>query len=155
MAPLDWLNITLGPLPWLILGLGLLGISLMAPNPISVSLGCAGLVTALLALSIPALAKQLLVWAILSVAFTLILRGLVPQNSRALAPNRYARVVEVIPPGGLGRVSYDGGSWQARSQISDGAIAPEATVTVVSRQGNTLIVTPIPTSEATSEANRG
>jgi membrane protein implicated in regulation of membrane protease activity len=144
---LDWLNLTLGPLPWLLLGLGLLGISLMAPNPITVSLGCAGLVTALIALSIPVLSKQLLVWAILSVAFTLILRGLVPRNSKALAPNRYARVLEVIPPGGIGRVSYDGGSWQARSQISDGAIAPEATVTVVSRQGNMLIVSPVPTAE--------
>ncbi|MDA0266929.1 MAG: NfeD family protein [Cyanobacteria bacterium] len=152
MALLDWLNISLGPLPWLLLGLGLLGVSLMIPNPVTVSLGCAGLVTALIALSIPALAKQLLVWAILSVAFTLILRGLVPRNSKALAPNRYARVLEVIPPGGIGRVSYDGGSWQARSQISDGAIAPEATVTVVSRQGNTLIVTPMPNLRPT-EAN--
>jgi membrane protein implicated in regulation of membrane protease activity len=142
------LALTVGPWPWLIWGLGLLGVSLLIPEPTIVSLGCASLVTALIALTITSLPKQLLVWGILSAAFILIFRGLVPRQARTLAPDRYARVREAIPAGGVGRVFYEGGLWQARCQISDVAIAPAETVTVVSRQGNTLIVTPLPDLDA-------
>ncbi|MDA0672464.1 MAG: NfeD family protein [Cyanobacteria bacterium] len=151
MTQLNLLELTVGPIPWLVWGLGLLGLSLLIPEPTIVSLGCAGLVTALVALTITSLPKQLLVWGILSGAFILIFRGLVPRQARSLAPARHARVRETIPPGGVGRVFYEGGIWQARCQISDVAIAPEETVTVVSRQGNTLIVTPWPNPESKGE----
>ena len=144
------LSLTLGPLPWLVWGLGLLGLSLVIPEPTVVSLGCAALVTAVVALTLTGMAQQLLVWAILSGAFILIFRGLVPRYAPTLAPARYARVRETIPPGGVGRVFYEGGIWQARCHISDRAIAPEETVQVVNRQGNTLIVTPWPNPESKS-----
>ncbi|NER82191.1 MAG: NfeD family protein [Leptolyngbya sp. SIO1D8] len=140
------LTLTLGPVPWLVSGLMLLGFSLLVPRPTIASFGFAGVLTALIALSIPLFASQLLIWGISSGGFILILRGLVPQESKALEPARHARVSEQIPPGGVGHVHYEGATWQARCQISDVAIAPETPVAVIDRQGNTLIVLPIPTS---------
>lgn len=140
------LTLTLGPMPWLVGGLMLVGFSLFVPRPTVAALGFAGILTALVALSISLFPSQLLVWGVLSSGFTLILRGLVPKESQALKPSRYARVSELIPPGGTGRVHYEGAIWHARCQISDGAIAADSPVVVVGRQGNTLIVLPIPTS---------
>jgi len=144
------LTLTLGPVPWLVGGAILLAFNLFIPSPVVASLGVAGLLTALVALNVPAFPSQLLVWGILSAGFTLVLRGLVPQESKALEPSRYARVCEQIPPGGIGRVHYEGAIWHARCQISDAAIAPESSVVVVDRQGNTLIVSPLPTSPFTN-----
>ena len=128
---------------WLIGGLILLGISLLAPEPTLVAMGFAGLITALVSLSISSLAKQLLVWGILSAAITLILRGMTPRQSKALQHAQYAQVDTLIPPGGMGKVSYEGVLWNACCQISDVAIAPGEMVNVIGRQGNTLFVTPI------------
>lgn len=139
-----FLTLAVGPVPWLLGGLCLLGLSLLVPEPTIVSLGFAALVMAIVAMSMTLLSKQLLVWGILSVAFTLILRGLVPKESKELERSRFARVCELIPPGGVGRVHYEGAIWHARCQISDVAISPENGVTVVGREGNTLIVVPIP-----------
>ncbi|WP_008310100.1 NfeD family protein [Leptolyngbya sp. PCC 6406] len=147
----DLLSLTVGPIPWLVWGLGLLGLSLLLPEPTIVSLGCASLVTSLVALTLTGLPQQLLVWGILSSAFILIFRGLVPRQSKALAPARYAQVREMIPAAGVGRVFYEGGLWQARCQISDVAISPEETVSVVGRQGNVLLVTPLPTAESQAQ----
>lgn len=138
------LELTVGPWPWLIFGLGLLGLSLLLPSPVTTSFGASALVTALIALTLSPLPQQLLIWGILSAGFLLIFRGLVPRRSKALAPQRYAVARENIPAGEVGRVTYEGGMWWARCQISDRAIAHQETVFVVTRQGNTLIVTPLP-----------
>lgn len=142
------LTLTLGPTPWLVGGLILLGFNLLLPNPTMVSLGFAGIFTALVAINIQAFPSQLLVFGVLAAAFTLILRGLLPQESKDLEPAKFARVYDQIPPGGVGRVQYEGAIWHARCQISDVAIAPQALVSVVERQGNTLIVVPIPPAHA-------
>jgi membrane protein implicated in regulation of membrane protease activity len=142
------LTLTLGPTPWLVSGLVFLAFNLLIPNPTMVALGFAGLLTAIVAASIQLFPSQLLIFGVLSAAFTLILRGFLPQESKDLEPARYARVHDQIPPGGVGRVNYEGAIWHARCQISDVAIAPQSTVSVVERQGNTLIVMPIPPSPA-------
>lgn len=136
---------------WLIGGLVLLGLSLLAPEPTLVAMGFAGLIMALVSLSIVSLSKQLLVWGILSAAITLILRGMTPRHSQALQRTQYAQVNTLIPPGGVGKVSYEGVLWNACCKISDVAIAPGQMVNVVGRQGNTLFVTPIfPISDKTT-----
>lgn len=140
----EFLSGSVGPEFWVIGGLILLGISLVVPEPTIVALGFAGLVTAAVAISITEFTKQLLVWGILTLAFTLIIRGLVPRNSKSLEHDKYAQVSEAIPPGGMGHVSYEGSIWSARAQISDVAISPGQKVSVVGRQGNILIVVPIP-----------
>ncbi|MEM6519393.1 MAG: NfeD family protein [Cyanobacteria bacterium P01_C01_bin.70] len=146
----DLLSLTLGPTPWLVGSCLLLCLSWLVPNPVTAAFGLAGLVTALVAISIPQLPNQLLIWGLLSAAFTLIMRGLLPKESQELAAARHARVCEAIVPGQVGHVHYEGAIWQARCQISDVAIAPPAQVTVVERQGNTLVVLPIPPYRSTS-----
>lgn len=142
------LTMTLEPTPWLVLGLLLLGFNLLIPNPTMVALGFASLITALVAITISLFTSQLIIFGILSAAFTLILRGLLPQESKELGPAKYARVYQEIPPGGIGRVHYEGAIWHARCARSDVAIAPQTRVAIVERQGTTLIVRPLPTSDS-------
>ena len=142
------LTLTLGPTPWLVGGLMLLGLNLLLPNPTMVALGFAGIVTALVAITIQSLPSQLLIFGVLAAIFTRLIQRFLPQESEALEPARYARVHDPIPRGGVGRVQYEGTVWQARCQISDVAIAPPSLVSVVERQGNTLIVMPIPTTSS-------
>jgi len=144
------LILTVGPTPWLIGGCALLGLSLMVPNPTTAALGLAGLVTAIAALRVALLPSQLLIWGVLSAALTLLMRAMLPQESKELAAARTAWVREAIAPGQLGRVHYEGALWHARCQISDVAIAPDTQVSVVKRQGNTLIVLPLPDSRSTT-----
>ena len=137
---------------WLIGGLVLIGLSLLAPEPTLVAMGFAGLITALVSLSIFSLPKQLLVWGILSAAITLILRGMTPKQSKALQNAQYAQVNTLIPPGGVGKVSYEGVLWNACCEINEVAIAPGQMVNVIGRQGNTLFVTPISTLSDNTKA---
>lgn len=143
------LTMTLGPTPWLVAGLILLGFNLLIPDPTTSAFGLSGVMTSLLATQVPLLPNQLLIWGTLSAALTLIMRFSLPKESRELEPAKYARVCDVIAPGQVGRVHYEGAIWHARCQISDVAIASDALVAVVERQGNTLIVMPIPTSPST------
>jgi len=142
------LTLTVGPMPWLIGSCLLLGFSLLVPNPTTAALGLAGLVTALVAISITSFPSQLLIWGVLSAAFLLIMRGLLPQESKALQASRTARVCQPIAPGQTGRVHYEGAIWHARCPRDDVAIAQDAQVAVVDRQGNTLVVMPLPNSRS-------
>jgi len=127
---------------WLLGGLLGLGLSLFVGEPGIAALGFAAILTAIVALSVPELAMQLLIWGILAVALALIMQGLVPLPTRELAPPSEADVSQTIPAGGEGEVSYEGSFWRARSQVSDLEIAAGQRVYVVDRQGNTLIVLP-------------
>lgn len=144
MDLLQLLGQPVDPVIWLAAGLMLMGISVLTPHPLLAAMGFAGLVTALVALSVPILAKQLLIWGILSSAILLIFYGLMPRPGQTRQPVAQAQVSERIAAGKVGRVFYNGVQWNARCQISDVAIAPEQRVSVVGRQGNTLIVLPAP-----------
>jgi membrane protein implicated in regulation of membrane protease activity len=140
----SFLTTAVSPVTWLAVGMFLIGISLIAPNPLTAALGFAGLVTALVALSVPVLAKQLFIWGILSGAMVLIFFGLTPQRPATAFSSTRANILVPIPAGGMGQVSCDGVQWNARCQISDVAIGSGQTVDVIGRQGNTLIVLPNP-----------
>lgn len=127
---------------WLLFGLGCLGVSLVAFEPTVAAFGLAAIITAIAAFSVPAFGVQLLIWGILSIALAVVMRGLVPKESKALKPPEEGEVSIAIPPGGEGEVSYEGTFWSARCQISDIAIPAGQMVQVVGRQGNTLIVMP-------------
>ena len=147
----DLLTLTVGPTPWIIGGCCLLSLSLLIPNPPAVALGLASLVTAIATLRLPTLPSQLLICGLLAAAFTLIMRGLLPKESKELEAAHTARVCEAIAPGEWGRVHYEGAIWHARCQISDVAIAPHAEVQVIERQGTTLIVLPMPAARSTTD----
>lgn len=127
---------------WLITGLVFLGIAMLAFEPTIVALGFAAMITGIAAISVKDFSIQLLLWGVLSVSLAIVLRGLVPRQSKDLGPVTQASVSQPIPPGGVGEVTYEGSFWTARCQISDVAIAVGQIVQVVGRQGNTLIVLP-------------
>jgi membrane protein implicated in regulation of membrane protease activity len=119
-------------------------LNLLVFEPTIAALGIAAIITAIAALSINSFGIQLLIWSILSVALAVILRGMVPRESRDLDPPTKAEVSVSIPRGGMGEVAYEGTLWSARCQVSDVAIAAGQTVYVVGRQDNTLLVMPTP-----------
>jgi len=127
---------------WLVGGFVFLGLGLVIGEPVAAALGLAAIITAIAALSVPSVLMQLLIWGVLSIALSVVLRGMVPKKSKELRSNIDAIVSETIPKGGLGVVSYEGAIWKARCQISDITVTPGQTVHVVGRQGNTLLVMP-------------
>lgn len=132
---------------WLLGGLLCLGLSLIVPEPSVAAFGFAAIVTAIAALTIPSVATQLLIWGTLAISLAVIMRGMVPQESKDLLPSAEAEVSIMIPGGGVGHVAYEGTTWKARCQISDVSIPVGQRVQVVGRQENTLIVLPVPLSE--------
>jgi membrane protein implicated in regulation of membrane protease activity len=128
---------------WIILGFIFLLLGLTVGEPTAASLGIAAIITAIAALTITSLPLQVVLWGVLSIALTIVLRGMVPTPTRDEQPDTQAIVSEAIPKGGVGWVSYEGALWKARCQISDITIDRGQTVHVVGRQGLTLIVLPI------------
>lgn len=137
---------------WLILGFLFLFLGMVVGEPVVASLGIAALITAMAAITVKAVTIQILIWGVLSIALTILLRGMMPKPARDLGPSKMALVSETIPRGGVGLVSYGGALWKARCQISDIAISPGETVEVVERQGLTLIVLPTTFPEPEMEA---
>jgi membrane protein implicated in regulation of membrane protease activity len=128
---------------WIILGFIFLLLGLTVGEPTAASLGIAAIITAIAALTIPSVSLQVVLWGVLSIALTIVLRGMVPTPTRDGQPDTQAVVSEAIPQAGVGWVSYEGALWKARCQISDIAINSGQTVQVVGRQGLTLIVLPM------------
>jgi len=108
------------------------------------ALGIAAFGVALLALVVPWLWLQTVIWFALSAAMILLFRRL----SRGRRDRTWrmdaidAKTLTSIPVGDVGRVIYEGGSWQARSYDPDLEIAANQPVNVVRQEGNTLIVMP-------------
>jgi membrane protein implicated in regulation of membrane protease activity len=127
---------------WLAIGLIGLTLGMMVGEPSIISLALAALITSVVALTVASVAIQVLIWGVLALCLALVLRGLEPRESKELLPLPEARVSEAIPAGGEGYVHYSGSTWRARCQLSDVAIDAGTSVSVVNRQGNTLIVLP-------------
>jgi len=104
------------------------------------TLGISAIIVGLLAFVIPQVGIQVALWLFLSVLFLLLFRRFMhTQPPRLLEDSREAQALTEIMPGQLGRVIYEGNSWQALSE-SDRAIAPNQPVVVIGRRGTTLIV---------------
>jgi membrane protein implicated in regulation of membrane protease activity len=128
---------------WLLVGFLFLFLGLIVGEPTAASLGLAALITAIAAITVSSVTTQVILWGILSISLIVVLRGMVPRQSKDSQPSTQATVSETIPASGFGWVSYEGALWKARCQISDVSIAVGKTVHVVDRQGLTLIVLPI------------
>ncbi|NET47674.1 MAG: NfeD family protein [Merismopedia sp. SIO2A8] len=128
---------------WLFGGLIGLIFGMFIGEPGIAAVGLAAIITAIAAISISQVAVQFIVWAILSAALAVVIRGMVPKESNELKPSTEAEVVMDIPRGYTGEVSYEGSLWKARCQISDVTIPAGEQVHVVGRRGNTLIVIPM------------
>jgi membrane protein implicated in regulation of membrane protease activity len=107
------------------------------------ALGVSALIVALLTGIVPTFSGQVVLWMVLSLLMFWGLRRFVPKTTPpVLRDATEARTLTAIPAGRTGRVLYEGNSWQARCSDDEVAIAPDQSVFVVGRQGNTLIVLP-------------
>ncbi len=129
---------------WLIAGVALCILEFTIPTAfVEFIMGISALIVALIALVIPSFTIQVVIWLVLSAGMIIISRRFVSVNEPSFIENaQEAKTLTEISPGNVGRVLYEGGSWQARCGNYDGAIAPNETVLVIGRKGNTLIVVP-------------
>lgn len=111
---------------------------------VALMMGISAFVVALVSLIFPQLAVQVFVWLVLSTAFVLLSRRLLPPPRRMtkIQDAIVAETLTEIPAGKQGRVLYEGNSWRAECEDRDLEIAPNQKVYVVRREGTTLIVMP-------------
>ncbi len=128
---------------WLVAGVGGLLLGVMTGELVIAALGLAAIITSIAALTVFSLTIQLLIWTILAVALTVVLRGLVPSPAGDLRPVTNGKVLRAIYPSRTGDVSYQGSIWKARCEASDMVIEIGELVHVVGREGNTLWVMPV------------
>lgn len=129
---------------WLIAGIVLCLMEVALPTAfVEFVMGISALIVAFVALSVPQVSLQVILWLVLSVLLTVLSRRFIPQRrSRLIEDSHEARTLTAIPPGEAGRVIYEGNSWRARCEDENLAIAADQKVVVVERQGTTLIVLP-------------
>lgn len=129
---------------WLLIGLGLCIVELVVPTAfVLLMMGLAALAIALVSLVLPHTGLQLGLWMALSTAFIWMVRQFQSKQKPAsiFKETVEASTLTAINPGDVGRVLYEGNSWQARSAI-DTAIPANQKVYVVRREGTTLFVMP-------------
>lgn len=132
------------PILWLIAGLVLCLMELVLPTAfVELTMGISALIVAFVAWVVPSLLIQVIVWLLLSIGLTVVLRRILPKRSHSIIEDaKEATTLTTISPGQTGRVLYEGNSWQARCEDENLAIEPEQKVYVVGRRGTTLIVIP-------------
>lgn len=130
---------------WALLGIVFCLMEVFIPSAFTESaLGLAAFGVAIAALVIPQLWLQALLWFILSTLLILGFRRLSQgrRNRTWRMDAVEAKTLTSIPAGELGRVIYEGGSWQARAYDPELEISANQSVNVVRQEGNTLIVMP-------------
>jgi membrane protein implicated in regulation of membrane protease activity len=130
---------------WLIIGAILFVIELLVPLPtflIAGALGLAAIITAAIAIVLPIPALQILVWMLVSAILARVSRQFIPKDSSQLQDASEGVTLTAIAAGESGRVQYEGGSWKAKCDDPQIAIAAKQKVIVLRRQGTTLIVVP-------------
>lgn len=129
---------------WLIAGIALCIMEFTIPTAfVEFVMGLSAIAVGLIALVLPNFGLQIAIWMALSLLFTFVSRRFVPKAGRSFVESATdAKTLTAIAPGEVGRVLYEGCSWQARCHDDDEAIAADEAVLVVSRRGNTLVVMP-------------
>jgi membrane protein implicated in regulation of membrane protease activity len=132
------------PVLWLMAGLALCVLEFVVPTAfVELTMGISAIGVAALALFVPQLGIQVAVWLALSITLTLLSRRFLPQpRNRTIEDSQEAKTLTGISPGEVGRVLYEGNSWQARCADDELAIAANQKVYIVERRGTTLIVMP-------------
>ncbi len=130
---------------WLLIGISLCVIELLVPLPtflIAGAMGLAALLVSLVALILPIPALQILAWMVISAMLAVASRRFIPKDSHQLKESSEGVTLTEIPAGETGRVQYEGGSWKAKCDNPQIAIAAQQKVIILRRQGTTLIVVP-------------
>ena len=130
---------------WLLIGIALCVIELLVPLPtfmIAGAMGLAALLVGLIALILPIPALQILAWMLISAMLAVASRRFIPKDLHQLKEASEGVTLTEIPAGETGRVRYEGGSWKAKCDNPQIAIAAQQKVIILRRQGTTLIVVP-------------
>lgn len=140
---------------WLVLGLVLCGTELLLPSFVGKSFRWMGVSLGLPALAIglggsliqlyASFQIQIVLWMGLALAIVTWGRPLLQQRTQREEPVRStteAKVLMDILPREVGRVIYEGSSWQARCEDQTRTIAIGDKVYVIRQEGTTLIVVP-------------
>jgi len=131
---------------WLLAGAVLCLMELFLPSAfIAFLMGISAFVVALLSqVGLGSLWLQVLVWLLLSAVLVVLSRRfLQPRRRKSKIQDAViAETLTEIPAGKIGRVLYEGNSWQARCDDDKLDIAPHQRVYVVRRESTTLIVIP-------------
>ncbi|MGE5658065.1 MAG: NfeD family protein [Actinomycetota bacterium] len=86
---------------------------------------------------------QIFYWMGIALALSIWIRPIfIPRKKFVIPEATEAITLSEILPGETGMVVYEGVSWKARNEDSQGAVAPRQKVYVLRREGNTLIVVP-------------
>ena len=130
------------PVLWTIAGLILCILEFVIPTAfVELTMGISAIAVAILSPAVPSLGLQVVIWLSLSVLLNLVLKRLMPTTQpRIIEDSKEAKTLTEILPGQVGRVLYEGNSWQARCADEEAAIAVNQQVHVVGRRGTTLIV---------------
>lgn len=130
---------------WIIVGGILCSMEFVFPTAfVSFMMGIAALLVAIVSLFVPHYTLLMGLWLIFATGLTIISRRLfTPKRQLSVTgDDAEATTISGIPAGTVGRVLYEGNSWQAKCADETRDIAPNEAVFVVRRQGNTLIVLP-------------
>lgn len=132
---------------WVTIGIVLCLMELLIPTAfLESALGVSAFMVALLTFVIPSPNYQIALWVVLSLLIFWALKRFIPNRTApALREATEARTITAIAPGKIGRVIYEGNSWQARCSDDQIAIEPDQEVFVVERKGNTLVIIPLST----------
>ncbi|MGD1919915.1 MAG: NfeD family protein [Pleurocapsa sp.] len=131
---------------WTIAGGVLCMMELIFPTAfVSFMMGAAALAVAVVSLFFPHNALLVSLWIVCSIGLTVVSRRFFTPKRKAeiTGDDMEAKAVGGIPAGTTGRVLYEGNSWQAKCVDEARDIAPNETVYVLEKKGNTLIVLPI------------
>ncbi len=132
------------PVLWTIAGLILCILEFVIPTAfVELTMGISAIAVAVISPAVPAIGLQVAIWLGLSVLLNLILKRLMPATRpRIIEDSKEAQTLTEILPGQVGRVLYEGNSWQARCADEEVTIAAKQQVHVVERRGTTLIIMP-------------
>jgi membrane protein implicated in regulation of membrane protease activity len=138
-----WMNPALF---WLLAGAILCTLEIFVPTAFAeFALGLSAFLVALASLVVPQFGLQVVLWMVFSIVFVLLARRFIKPSRRpqqSLDATEAVTLTE-ISPGKLGRVLYEGNSWQALCDDEMTTIAPDQPVYVTGRRGTTLLVMPI------------
>ena len=108
---------------------------------VELAMGVSAILVAFLVKILP-LGWQVAVWMGLSLLFIFLARNFLPKRKHyTIRDATYGQTLTEIAPGEIGRVLFEGNSWQARNESSL-PIPADLKVTVIGRDGNTLLVMP-------------
>jgi membrane protein implicated in regulation of membrane protease activity len=131
---------------WLLAGAVLCLMELFLPSAfVEFMMGISAFIVALLSqFVLRSVWLQVLVWLVLSTLLVVGSRRFLQRRRRnsKIQDAITGETLTEIPAGKIGRVLYEGNSWQARCDDDKLSVAPDQRVYIVRREGNTLIVMP-------------